>query len=117
VTLRAIAARQFLANQGVAVRPPEKVDKYLAQHSDMVLVSMYVGALLNKEFNKDSKLYLERYCDPESSDESLVFYVRQQEYDPNIMRRIESIWEVYQPALENVSGWLLVTTDFRKPGK
>ena len=66
-------------------------------------------------FGSDNELSLELYKDPEFEDRYLTLYMRQEEYLPDTMDRIEAVRRQFDEALENVSGQLLITTDFRRP--
>ncbi len=46
---------------------------------------------------------------------NITIYVRQTQYDPDIIEKIDAICREYEPALEGQNGWILVTTDFSPP--
>jgi len=99
----------------IAIPHPDELAAYLARHSDMVGVVTLVAQMVRQEFQDAAHISLEVFEDPDAEDEYPTFYVRQEEYEPQIMDRIEKLWSVYGPALAGKSGWLLVTTDFRRP--
>ncbi len=50
-----------------------------------------------------------------SADNVSQLYVRMEKYDARILERIEAVSVQYEDQLAQVSGYLLVTTDFRRP--
>ncbi|HZU35974.1 MAG TPA: hypothetical protein VFA18_08705 [Gemmataceae bacterium] len=71
---------------------------------------------VREEFGTAGELILRLYRDPEAQDEYLSLYVRQWPYDASVMDRINGISERFEAELADCSGWLLLTSDFRKPG-
>jgi hypothetical protein len=117
VSDRAIGAVLRLKAQNVRL-PVEfrPVLAYLSEHQALSMLLPAVGKDLREEFGSGEELSLELYRDPEFADEYLTLYVRQVAYDSNVMDRIERVGQSHAAALEQVSGTLLITTDFRPPG-
>ena len=61
------------------------------------------------------ELSLELYKDPEVDDRYLTIYVRQKNYDSEIIKRIDKVSERFDDLLEKVSSFLLLTADSRRP--
>ena len=70
---------------------------------------------MRDEFGQDAELSLELYRDPEIADQFLTLEVRQDQYDTNIVERLDRISGEFADELEHCSGDILLTTDFRAP--
>ena len=68
-----------------------------------------------EEFGSTSEITLDIAHDYENSDRCLVVYVRQKKYEDDIITRMDRICDLYEPNLKGLSGWLLLTTDYRPP--
>jgi hypothetical protein len=68
------------------------------------------------EFGETAELTLQVYDDPEEADRYLVLFVRLPAYEPKMRRRLDAIWDRFEPDLRGISGWIILTTDFRKVG-
>lgn len=99
----------------IEIAHPAEVLDYILQNPGIDLVTMYACLLTKDEFRHDAAITLDLYQDPESDDHYLTIYVRQKEYDPNIIARMDRICDEYEPALRGQSGWLLLTTDYKSP--
>jgi len=62
----------------------------------------------------DAHLTLQVYRDPEIEDVYLVLYVRMKTYDETFLDRMKEMDHLLDQ-LPGGDGWLLITTDFRKP--
>jgi hypothetical protein len=60
------------------------------------------------------ELALEVYKAPEIDDRYLTLYIRQEKYQSGIIDRIEAVTSQFMAQLEAASGYLLITTDFRR---
>jgi hypothetical protein len=109
------ATLQRLASEGIIVRHRDRLREYMLRHPDIVSLVPYVGGLALCEFASRAQISLELYRDPEISDEHVVIYVRQAEYEDNLLGEIEAIQAVYSHKLAQRRGWLLLTTDFQPP--
>lgn len=99
----------------IEITHPAEVFDYILLNPGLDLVTMYACILTKDEFRHDATITLDLYQDPESDDRYLTIYVRQKEYDPNIIARMDRICDEYEPALRDQSGWLLLTTDYGLP--
>lgn len=104
-----------LKENGILVSHPVKVRDYLLRYPDMVEVLALASQLSLTRFRASAELSLEVYCDPESKEEYLVLYVRQDNYSGDIVKQIKKVRSAYSPYLANRAGWLLLTTDFGPP--
>ena len=91
------------------------VRAYLDKHLDLAPWLPTICAQVRRDLGPEPELALELYRDPEIDDSLLTLYVRQSRYDPGIMDRIEALNRQFDSALEQVSGYFLIATDFRKP--
>ncbi|HYU20810.1 MAG TPA: hypothetical protein VEQ11_19145 [Chloroflexota bacterium] len=89
---------------------------YLRKHPDITLALRLACRAASEAFGSQAKLSLEVYRDPEIDDEYLTLYVRQDDYDENILKLIEDVCEQYEGQMVGRSGWVLVTTDFQPTG-
>ncbi len=62
----------------------------------------------------EAQLELLVYTDSEIDDSYLVLYARFPEYTPEVMERIRAARRAYLPFTRGKSGWILLTTDFRR---
>jgi hypothetical protein len=102
-----------LQESGIVIPKPSEVLDYLSRYPDIIGLLISVCELTVQRFDSQTRLSLELYRDPEIEDEYLTFYIRQQKYNENLMKRIEGIRANYEKMLVGMTGWLLVTTDFR----
>lgn len=105
----------FVSLAGITVPEPASVRAYLLEHADILGLLRSVAAGIRERFDPGTQFSLEVYSDPEIEDKYLTLYVRQQEYSPDILDRIERVASHYDGALRDKTGWLLLTTDFRPP--
>jgi hypothetical protein len=91
------------------------VRDYLLRYADMIDLVLSVCTSAREKFSAPTQLSLELYRDPEIEDEYLTLYVRQKNYEANILDTIENISAPFDAELSTKSGWLLATTDFSPP--
>lgn len=93
----------------------EDVVTYLRQYPELSeLVSQTLKAS-RQVFGKLVQLSLEIYRDIETKEEYLTLYVRQNRYDPDIMKQIKKIRRDSRSLIKTAKGRFLLTTDFRPP--
>ena len=105
----------WLIDQRVLIPQPAEVRNYLLRYFDLTRVLRLTCKLAVDWFGRQSQLSLEVYHDPEIEDHYLTLYIRQLQYNEDILKRIEELRAEYEIDLTDSSGWLLVTTDFRPP--
>ena len=49
------------------------------------------------------------------TDEHLSIYVRQSEYTKEIISQLDEVYSPFEEVLVDKSGWILLTTDYRRP--
>lgn len=104
-----------LSESGIVIPEPGEMRRYLQGHPDMSGLLLPVCKLASERFGPGTQLSLELYRDPEIEDEYLTLYVRQENYDEDILETIDTIRGEPTEDLSPSSGWLLVTTDYRPP--
>ena len=104
-----------LREEQVSVADADEVRKYIAQHSDMLPLVLRASLVARAQFGDTASYSLELYRDPDYDDEHLILYIRQYVYDDDFKSKLERVWAEYGPELEGATGWLLVTTDYRRP--
>ena len=109
------AALSSLGSPDVVLPEREAVREYFLRHPDMSGPVKHACTLSRERLGAGPQLSLEVYRDPEIEDEYLALFVRQEEYDEQVLDIIESISEQHREELAETSGWLLVTTDFCPP--
>jgi len=107
---------EHLQKLGVRLGKQEEICEYLLQYPDLIeVIPRAINAA--QAHLLEAHLFLELYHDPEIEDRYLVIYARFPKYDESVMERIEAAEEEYLGLLAEKEGWLLLTTDFREPGK
>jgi hypothetical protein len=106
-----------LCSLQILIPRPAEVRGYLLRSPDLADLLPFIGGVAREGLGIETHLSLEWYHDPEIEDEYLTLYVRQEHYDGHIMDIIERVRSAYEEKLAERSGWLLVTTDFRRPRK
>lgn len=102
-----------LKNIDVKVPNQLEIKRYLNRYDDMLDLVIEVCQMTRGCFPPATQLSLEVYHDPEIEDEYLTLYVRQEDYERDILKKIKAILSGYGDRLADKSGWLLVTTDFQ----
>jgi hypothetical protein len=115
VTSQIDTALSQLLSKGIMIPQPAEVRDYLLRYPDIIDLLMPVCKMAQERFELHTQLSLEVYHDPEIEDEYLTLYVRQENYDRQILDKIESVCAEYEKVIAGRSGWLLVTTDFQPP--
>lgn len=93
----------------------EDVRNYLLRFPDLITICSEICALVVEEFSNNYKLSLEVFLDSEIDYRHLSLYVRQDEYDENIMDRIRAVRKEIRNMLKGIKGDLHLTTDFQPP--
>jgi hypothetical protein len=108
--------RQELDAAQVLTPAWEDLRAYLARHPGLVGPVRDTCRLAREEFGPEAQLALQVYHDPEGPDQYAALYVRLSRYQPDTMARIEKVSAATEGPGEP-DGHLLVTTDFRRPGR
>lgn len=104
-----------VASLGILVPDRDGVRVYLSEHPDMADLTRRVCARAAARLGTAAQVSLEVYRDPEADDEDLAVYFRQRQYDEGIMAAIDGVWPEYARELADMSGYILLTTDFQPP--
>ena len=88
---------------------------YLAKYPDIRTPLTEVWSAASKEFCTDAVLSIEVFSEPDEDDEYLSLYVRQEEYQDDILDRIDVIRAQMRGSLAANKGRVLLTTDFQPP--
>jgi len=99
----------------IEIQNVTEVKYYLRSHEDILDLVCGVCKGVREYFTSNTQLSLEVYHDPEIEDEYLTLYVRQEDYERDILKKIKVILLGYSDFLKGKSGWFLVTTDFEPP--
>ena len=75
---------------------PKEVIDYLVKHRDLYDITLLACLLAENTFGNNSQISLKLYHDPEISDEYLTLYIRQEDYDPEIIDKIDAISQEYE---------------------
>jgi hypothetical protein len=106
---------EHLKSDQIVIPNPEEVSDYLRQYPDIIDLVEFACDETRDRFTPPTQLSLELYRDPESDDEYLTLYVRQEKYEEDIMDVIEDVWSTYEHELTTKLGDFLITTDFDFP--
>lgn len=106
---------QSLTVCGVKIPKPADVRAYLFQYSDMAVLLEVICLEAIQQLGNRAQLSLEIYHDLEIEDEYLTLCARQEKYDEDLLEQLDTISDKYEKFLINISGWLLLTTDFQPP--
>lgn len=115
ITSRSEIVLSRLSAVNVVLPNLEKVKNYLLKYPDMIDLLEPVCAAVLDRFPPPSQVALELYEDPEIDDQYLTIYVRQKQYDEDILDVLDEASRQFDDILCDTSGWLLVTTDFQDP--
>ena len=89
---------------------------YLAKYPDIrTAIDGSMVVLPQKSFCTDAVLSIEVFSEPDEDDEYLSLYVRQEEYQDDILDRIDVIRAQMRGSLAANKGRVLLTTDFQPP--
>jgi hypothetical protein len=102
-------------DSSVLIPEPREVLDYLARYPDLVEPLPRICQRVRAQLPADIQLSLELYRDRESEDSYLTLYARQATYDHALLDRLEAASTEFEADLQVRSGWLLLTTDFRRP--
>ncbi len=105
-----------LNNLGISIPDPKSVRKYLTDHQDMINLIPFVCKKGKNLIEDNMELSLEVHRDMDD-EEYLMLYVRSDCYDDQVLNVIRDVETVYSEKLIGKSGWFIVSTDFKKPGK
>ena len=97
----------------VCVQNVADIDCYLVEHPTLRSLLLRICEQARVEFGCGTELTLELYRDPEIDDRYLTLLVRQPQYDANIVERLDQFAAQFADELDQCTGDLLVTTDFR----
>lgn len=100
------------SESALAASDPD-VDGYLTEHPTLRSLLPRVCEQARAKFGHSSELTLELYRDPEIDDCYLTLLVRQSQYEANIVERLDQLAAQFANELDQCTGDLLVTTDFR----
>lgn len=105
-----------MTQAGIAIPNPADLVAYVNHYPGMLRPLVLISAQVAGAFPRDASLSLELHRDREIDDEYLALYVRQRDYAPDILDRIEHLSAELQPLLDALGtndGRLLVITDFQ----
>ena len=113
--------REFMARTWVAdlakhvrVAGSHSVWRYLIQHPDLMAALREIVVMVKARPEIDD-VFLSVHRDPEIEDEYLALEIRQHSYGEQTLDLLESLQNEAERLVGNVSGWILITTDFMPP--
>jgi hypothetical protein len=108
-----MATTNLLDSEAAQVASDPAIDGYLTEHPTLRSLLSRICEQARAEFGHRSELTLELYRDPEIDDRYLTLLVRQPQYEANIVERLDQLAAQFADELDQCTGDLLVTTDFR----
>ena len=106
--------KRCLLPADVHVSGVEQVDSYLRGHRDLAAMVPAMCLQAREEFGPQAELTIQINHDHEIDDPYLILYVRLPAYAPDTRKRIDAVWQHFEEELSGLSGWIILTTDFRK---
>jgi len=104
-----------LAENHIILPQAQGVAAYLDLHPELAQLLPTICAEVRQALGPAVELSLEMYNDPEVDDRYLTLYVRQDQYEPDILDRLEAVSERFNYRLEEAPGYFLLATDFSRP--
>ncbi len=108
-----VANSELDVGSDVAIPNPLDVERYLSDHATLRSLVPRICERVRAEFGNAAELSLELYRDPEIDDRYLSLDIRQDRYESDIIARLDRLSEEFATELEQCSGDILLTTDFR----
>jgi hypothetical protein len=90
------------------------VNSYLRTHPDMAEIVPDMCRRAREEFGSTAELTIQINHDKELDDPYLILYVRLSSYAADTRKRIDAVWQHFEKDLRGRSGWIIMTTDFRR---
>lgn len=109
----AMATTNLLDSEAAQIASDPAIDGYLIEHPTLRDLLPRICERARSEFGRGVELTLELYRDPEIDDRYLTLLVRQPQYEANIVERLDQLAAQFADELDQCTGDLLVTTDFR----
>jgi len=106
---------QRLAKHNIVLPNAPDVAVYLATHLRLARLLPNICVEVRQAMGSEVELSLQLYKDPEIDDRYLTLYVRKENYESDILDRLQAISESFNHGLEQVSGYFLLATDFSRP--
>ncbi len=106
---------RWFVSKGIKIPEPTKLRDYLSRYPDIESLILPICIRVYEKFPTNTQLSVEVYVDPEIEDSYITIYVRQEPYDEKILDIIGEINGEFEEELSQSSGWLIITTDYRKP--
>jgi hypothetical protein len=106
---------QRLAKHRIMLPCLQEVTGYLANHPELAQLLPGICGEVREALGFEPELSLELYKDPEIDDRYLTLYVRKEKYEPDILDRLQTVSDRFNPRLEDISGYFLLATDFSRP--
>lgn len=106
---------RFLRENGVRIPHPAEIRTYLLNYSGLVSPLIYALQLTKAILEPSDEIELSVYRDPEDQSSYLFLEIKKETYPEDFFEKIELVRKLYRPLLNDIEGWLLVSTDFRSP--
>lgn len=106
---------EVIKKMQIEVPQIEDVVVYIRQYPELSELVKQTLKASRQMFGQLAQLSLEIYRDIETKEEYLTLYVRQNQYDPDIMKQIKEIRRNCRGLIKTAKGRFLLTTDFRPP--
>lgn len=98
----------------IRVAGVREVNGYLRKHPRLAKLVPAICLRTREEFGAAAELTIRLNHDQEIHDPYLVLDVRLPSYAPDTRKRIDAVWQQFEEQLCGLSGWIVLTTDFRK---
>jgi len=115
VVLQIERVLNWLQQNQIVVPQPDEIRDYLLNYPDIIDVISLFCKKVRECFAISAQLSLELYRDPEIEYVYLTLYIRQQNFDADILDKIDKISAELDKVIAGKSGWLIITTDLCPP--
>lgn len=104
-----------LKTQGVLIPEPDQVKSYLSQYPSLMEKLPAICTKVKTIPQNPAEFSLEVRKSIESQEEVFTLYVRQNQYDEQLLSKLLDAMEEFEEWHSRQEGWIFVTTDFQLP--
>lgn len=107
--LEILKKKMYLENE-------EEITDFLLNQSldieEIIEPFLYINKITNDIFFTETKIFIQKYDDPETEDHFIAVDLRQESYPEDFIDKIWDIREVFSGKFQDTN-WILITTDFK----
>jgi hypothetical protein len=107
--LEILKKKMYLENE-------EEILNFLLNQSldidDIIAPFLFINKITNNDFFEKSKIFVEKYNDPENEDQFISIRLRQEAYPEDFIDKVWALREGFSKQFQD-NDWILITTDFK----